>query len=116
MLRNGFTLPQHCDQRLKPLVRVVFYDDVPDVYTRITAAAADECHVFWKRIPRAMEMEVAVSELPPSTTASLTAAVRVVSLNPRVQERCARLLASPDPYTETEEQYAQYTRDAVAAS
>jgi hypothetical protein len=110
-MRSGLTISEHCDQQLLPLVRIIFYEDVPDVYSRLTEAASGNCHLFWKRIPRQMEMEIAVRELPPSTTESLAAAVRVVSLNPRVQERCARLLASPDPDAETKEQYAQYERD-----
>ena len=111
-LRNGLTIPVHCDQQLSPLVRVIFFEDVPEVYERVTTASGGNCHLFWKRLPRRMEMEIAVRELPQSVTESLTAAVSVATMDPRVRQRCARLLASPDPDAETKEQYAEFMRTA----
>lgn len=114
LLRNGITIGGHSDARLPPLVRTTFYDDVPEVYGRVTAAAAGSCNLFWKRIPRQMEMEISVQDLPATTTASLTASLSVATINPRVQERASRLLASVEPDTEQREQYAEYQQAAKA--
>jgi hypothetical protein len=115
-LRGGITIGPESDPRLPPLVRVTYYDDIPEVMPRVIAAMGSEACLFWRRRSRAVTMEVEARDLPTNVVESLTSAVLVTTYDPRVQQRAAGLLNSPNPEAEQAAQYGEFMRTACSTS
>lgn len=115
-LRGGITIGPESDHRLQPLVRVTYYDDIPEVMPRVIAAMGSEACLFWRRRSRAVTMEVEARDLPTNVVESLCSAVLVTTYDPRVQQRAAGLLASPNPEAEVVAQYNEFMRTACLPS
>lgn len=98
--------PWPYDETLKPIVQVVFRDDVPDVMARVTAAAEGAFELFFDPQPVVDNVLVDVSQLQLGTI-TLNQAIETISPHPALTLAAQQVLGSPDPYGEWDRQYKQ---------
>jgi DNA repair exonuclease SbcCD nuclease subunit len=97
----------------KPMLRVNYHDDIPEVYDRIVAAVGDTAHLFLypQRIgPDVVEVDEDLRERIRGQ-GLLGCLSQVEDEDSPVYRTTARLLQSSDPATELEEMHAEYLEE-----
>jgi len=99
----------------KPMLRVNYHDDIPEVYDRIVAAVGDTAHLFlYPQRVRDDVVEVDEDLRERIRGQGLLGCLsQVEDEDSPVYRTTARLLQSSDPATELEEMHAEYLEEDV---